>query len=150
MKVYNDLLLAADSGLVSALCLLDLTAAFNTVDHDLLLLCLERQFGFRGAVLQWFRSYLSYRSFRVVLGTSTSFLVHLLCSVPHGSVLGLRMFILYMADLADLVEKHQVNFHSFADHSQIYIDCRIRKWSANLKTASLSFDSFDTGSRLIV
>ena len=46
LKVYNDLLLAADSGLVSALCLLDLTAAFNTVDHDLLLLCLEHQFGF--------------------------------------------------------------------------------------------------------
>jgi len=50
LKVYNDLLLAADSGLVSALCLLDLTAVFNTVDHDLLLLHLERQFGFRGAV----------------------------------------------------------------------------------------------------
>jgi len=115
LKVYNDLLLAADSGLVSALCLLDLTAAFDTVDHDLLLLRLERQFGFHGAVLQWFRSYLSDRSFRVVLGTSSSFLVHLLCFVPQGSVLGPRMFILYMTDLADLVAKHQVNFHSFAD-----------------------------------
>ena len=88
LKVYNDLLLAADSGLVSALCLLDLTAAFSTVDHHLLLLRLECQFGFRGAVLQWFRLYLSDRSFRVVLGTSTSFLVHLLCSIPQGSVLG--------------------------------------------------------------
>jgi len=84
LKVYNDLLLAADSGLVSALCLLDLTAAFDTVDHALLLLCLECQFGFRGAVLQWFRSYVSDRSSRVVLGTSTSFLDHLLCSVPQG------------------------------------------------------------------
>ena len=54
LKVYNDQLLAADSGLVTALCLLDLTAAFDTVDHDLVLLCLERQFGFRSAVLQWF------------------------------------------------------------------------------------------------
>ena len=44
MKVYNDLLLAADSGEVSALCLMDLTAAFDTVDHDLLLLHLVRQF----------------------------------------------------------------------------------------------------------
>ena len=56
-KMYNDLLLAADSGYVSALCLLDLTAAFDTVDHDLLTLRLERQFGLRGIVLQWFRSY---------------------------------------------------------------------------------------------
>jgi len=51
LKVYSDLLLAADSGQVSALCLLDLTAAFDTVDHDLLMLRLERQFGFRGVAL---------------------------------------------------------------------------------------------------
>ena len=50
--VYNDLLLAADSGQVSALCLLDLTAAFDTVDHDLLLLRLEHKFGLRGVVLR--------------------------------------------------------------------------------------------------
>jgi len=59
LKVYNDLLLAADSGQVSALCLLDLTAAFDTVDHDLLVLCLERQFGLRGVILQRFSSYLA-------------------------------------------------------------------------------------------
>ena len=53
LKVYNDLLLAADGGQVSALCLLDLTAAFDTVDHDLLMLRLERQFGLRGVILQW-------------------------------------------------------------------------------------------------
>ena len=63
-KVYNDLLLAADQGDVSALCLLDLTAAFDTVDHDLLMLRLERQFGLRGVVLQWFSSYLSDRTFQ--------------------------------------------------------------------------------------
>ena len=53
-KVYNDLLLAADEGQMSALCLLDLTAAFDIVDHELLLLRLEHQFGLRGTVLQWF------------------------------------------------------------------------------------------------
>jgi len=51
-KVYNDLLLAADEGDVSVLCLLDLTAAFDTVDHDLLMSRLEHQFGLRGVVLQ--------------------------------------------------------------------------------------------------
>ena len=73
-KGYNDLLLAADGGQVSALYLLDLTAAFDTVDHDLLLSCsrLERQFGLRGVVLLWFRSYLSGRSFKVLYGCSTS------------------------------------------------------------------------------
>jgi len=53
------MLLAADSGQLTALCLLDLTAAFDTVDHDLLLLRLERQFDLRGVVLQWFRTYLA-------------------------------------------------------------------------------------------
>ena len=65
-KVYNDLLLAADDGDVTALCLLDLTAVFDTVDHDLLMLRLERQFGLCGVVLQWFRSYLTDRTFQVV------------------------------------------------------------------------------------
>ena len=59
--MYNDLLFAADGGQVSALCLLDLTAAFDTVDHDLQKLPLERQFGLRGVVLSWFRSDLSGR-----------------------------------------------------------------------------------------
>jgi len=60
-RVYYDLLLATDRGQVSALCLLDLTAAFDTVDHELLLLRLERQFGLHGTALMWFRSYLSVR-----------------------------------------------------------------------------------------
>ena len=59
MKVYNDLLLAADNGDVSALCLLD---------HDLMMLKLERQFGLRGVVLDWFRSYLCGRTYRVIHG----------------------------------------------------------------------------------
>ena len=68
-KIYNDL--AADSGHMSALCLLDLTAAFDTVDYDLLTLRLERQFGLRGIVLQWFRSYLSDRSYQVIYSDNT-------------------------------------------------------------------------------
>jgi len=59
-KVYNDLLLTTDHGDVN------LTAAFDTVDHDLLMLRLERQFSLRGVVLQWFRSYPTGRTFQVV------------------------------------------------------------------------------------
>ena len=122
-KVYNDLLLAADEGQVSALCLLNLTAAFDTVDHELLLLRVERQFGLRGTVLQWFRSYLSGRSFRVLYGGSMSSIVYILCSVPQGSVLGPRLFILYSADLEDIAKEHCVTIHSFADDTQLYLHC---------------------------
>jgi len=101
----HDLLLAADNGDVSTLCLLDLTAAFDTVDHDLMMLKLERQFGLRGVVLDWFRSYLCGRTYRVIHGGKTSCIVHVICSVPRGSVLGPRMFILYAADLEDVAAK---------------------------------------------
>jgi len=74
----------------SALCLLDLTAAFDTVDHDLVMLKLERQFGLRSVVLDWFRSYLCGRMYRVIHCGKTSYIVHVICSVPQGSVLGPR------------------------------------------------------------
>ena len=123
-KVYDDLLLAADKGDVSALCLLDLTAAFDTVDHDLLILRLERQFGLRGVVLRWFSSYLSDRTFQVVYGGCTSSVIIIVCSVPQGSVLGPRLFILYTADLADVAAAHDVNIHSYADDTQLYLQCQ--------------------------
>jgi len=71
--------------------------AFDTVDHDLLLLRLERQFGLRAVVLSWF---MSGRSFRVLYCGSTTSTVYIVCSAPQGSVLGPRLFVLYIADLA--------------------------------------------------
>jgi len=86
-KVYNDLLFAADGEQMSALCLLDLTAAFDTVDHALLIYRPECQFGLHDKVPEWFQSYLSDRAFRVVYGGNTSCTVVIFCSVPQGSVL---------------------------------------------------------------
>ena len=62
VKVNNDLLIASDNGLVSVLVLLDLSAAFDTIDHNILLQRLEHQIGIKGTALSWFRSYLSDRS----------------------------------------------------------------------------------------
>ena len=59
VKVNNDLLIASDNGLVSVLVLLDLSAAFDTIDHNILLRRLEHQIGIKGTALSWFRSYLS-------------------------------------------------------------------------------------------
>jgi len=124
-NVYNDLLLAADQGQVSALRLLNLTAACDsdTVDHELLLLRLECQFGVCGVTLQWFRSYLSGKSFQVLYGGSMSSSVVILCSFPQGSVPGPRLFILYTADLTDVANEHRVTIHMFADNTQLYVHC---------------------------
>jgi len=110
---------------MSVLCLLDLSAAFDTVKHDLLLQRPERQFGLCGRVLPWVRSYLSGRTFRVVYGDVMSFIVCVSCSVPQGSVLGPPFFILYMADLADRVAQYDVSLHAYADDTQWYLHfCR--------------------------
>ena len=68
LRVFNDIFLATDSGHSVILVLLDLTAAFDTVDHDILIARLEQWVGIRGQALAWFRSYLSHRSFCVGLG----------------------------------------------------------------------------------
>ena len=101
-KLVNDLLLAADQGHVSALCLLDITAAFDTVDHSLLLTRLQKCFGVQGCSLEWFSSYLLGRSYCVVVHGVSSKVTYTIRSVPQGSVLGPVLFILYVADLAYL------------------------------------------------
>jgi len=65
--VYSNLVLAADVDQVLALCLFDHSAAFDTVDYQLFLHHLEHHFGLRGVVLAWYASYLTDRSFRVLL-----------------------------------------------------------------------------------
>ena len=113
LKVYNDLLQAADRGEVSLLCLLDLSAAFDTVDHDLLVKRLECKFGIVGQPLEWIKSYLTGRSFSVKYQSEMSSTVKLVCSVPQGSVLGPLLFILYTSELHMLMTRncfYTVNF----------------------------------------
>jgi len=131
--VYNDLLSAANNGQLSALCLLDLTAAFDTVDHKLLLLRLQRQFGLRDSTLQWFRSYLRDRSFRIVYVACTSAIVFIVCSVPQGSALGPLLFLLYVADLMNVVEKHGLRLYAYAGDSQLTLDFHRDELAASIE-----------------
>ena len=124
LRLYNDLLVATDRGQVSGLCLLDLTAAFDTVDHELLLHRLDRTFGVRGQAKDWFVSYPG-RSYCVIYGGDSSSAILLMCSVPQGSVLGPMLFILYTAGLADLALKFGVRLHAFADDNQLHVHCDI-------------------------
>ena len=85
LKVVNDLLLNLDT-VNCALILLDLTAAFDTVDHTILLSRLEHDVGIKDTALNWFESYLSERSFSVHMGNFSSTVAPLTCRVPQGSV----------------------------------------------------------------
>jgi hypothetical protein len=124
LKVLADILRAVDSGDLAALALLDLSAAFDTVDHQTLLLRLTKSYGLRGRVHDWFQSYLSGRVQSVRYGGTSSTSTMLVCGVPQGSVLGPILFLLYTADLLRLVRSHGLDPHLYADDTQIYGFCQ--------------------------
>jgi len=101
---------------VADVVLLDLSAAFDTVDHSVLCRRLELTFGLCGPVLLWFQSYLQCgRSEYIRRGIHGSSSVQLVCGVPQGSVLGPVLFIMYTVDLVALVERHGLCPHLYAD-----------------------------------
>src|SRR6218665_922837 len=82
--------------------LLDLSAAFDTVDHDVLVERLARTYGLRSTALDWLRSYLLDHRQSVFYDGVSSSVCHLVCGVPQGSVLGPLLFLLYTADVDEL------------------------------------------------
>ena len=121
LKIQNDILLAMDNQQVSILVLLDLSAAFDTVNHDVLLQRLKERCGVHGKALEWFESYLTDRFQMVKLKEITSKRVALHCGLPQGSVLGPLLFLVYTLPLGDIIRNKGLQFHLYADDTQIYM-----------------------------
>ena len=120
LKVTSDILDSLDSSDISILTLLDLSAAFDTIDHQILLSRLNSLYGISGSALNWFSSYLSDRKLSVLVNDIYSDSSSLTCGVPQGSVLGPVLFILYTKPLSTLLNSHSLSHQSFADDTQLY------------------------------
>ena len=115
LKIVSDVLDAADTGHVTLLALLDLSAAYDAVDHDILLSRLEYSCGFSGTVLKWIASFFINRTETIVFADVKSAPISLLYGVPQGSVLGPLLFNLYTADVIKIAESFGIPIHCYAD-----------------------------------
>ena len=119
LKTANDILLGLGKRHVSSLTLLDLSSAFDTIDHNILLIRLNCLHGISGTCLSWFRSYLSNRRQSVAIANRISSTKELHYGVPQGSVLGPILFVLDIQPLSNLIKRHSLSVHLFADDIQI-------------------------------
>ena len=127
LYIKNKVHLSLSRGETTALVLLDLSAAFDTIDHSTLLSCLRNWFGVDGSVLNWFTSYLT----AIKIGSTLSDVCKLLFGVPQGSVLGPLLFSLYTTPLSLIISKHKgIKFHFYANDSQVYIHLSHKNASA--------------------
>ena len=117
LKISNDILWAFEKKSITALVAIDLSAAFDTVDHAILLQVLNAKFGITRQALKWFNSYLSDRSFKVVIGDKYSKPHSLTVSVPQGSCVGASIFNLYCSTLHEIIPKDLTLSRFADDHS---------------------------------
>jgi hypothetical protein len=120
LKIMDDLYRIVDHKKSAVLISLDLSAAFDTIDHAILTQRLKQRFGVTGVVLNWIVTYLQERSQYVKVGEEKSAVTCCEVGVPQGSVLGPILFSAYVSPISDVISSFGVQFHQYADDTQLY------------------------------
>ena len=114
MRVFNDIASTIGKGNGNLLVLLDLSAAFDTIDHAILFAILKKyMIGFDGNALKLILSHFSDRTQRVQIAGILSEFASIVCGVPQGSVLGPLKFCLYMLPLSAILRFHKIGYHVY-------------------------------------
>jgi len=169
VKITNDVLCSMDENKCVLLVLLDLSAAFDTVHHEVLFNRLYQDYGVEGSTMNWMRSYFSGRTQAVNINGVMSDPVQLSTGLPQGSVLGPFQFPIYSTPLFKIARQHNIQIHMYADDTQLYLPfvhaeyqsavvqmqnclCEIRRWMENnhLKLNDSKTEYMVIGSKFLV
>ena len=131
LRVLTDIINDMDKGMITCVILLDLSAAFDTVNHDLLLKRLQHRFGI-GKVSSWLKSYLVERKPQIVIRSASAKSSTLQYGVPQGSVLGPLLYTLYTTPVGDICRENDISFQIYAYDTQNYLSFSVKETAANL------------------
>jgi len=138
LKILDDLNKVVNSRNTAVLIGLDLSAAFDTIEHDILVNRLRTVFGVSGVALDWIETYMRGRKQYVMAGGERSGLSDCNYGVPQGSVLGPFLFSIYLSPIADLITVHGVQFHQYADDTQLYVTIQTAEDLVRLEKCTLA------------